>query len=65
MAIRLLKACKDLNIGISTAVYFCKQLGKEIAMDVNSRIDHELYLRLAKEFNKDLALKLEKEHLEQ
>lgn len=59
MAIRLLKACKDLNIGISTAVYFCKQLGKEIAMDVNSRIDDELYLRLAKEFNKDLALKLE------
>ena len=59
MAIRLLKACTDLNIGISTAVYFCKQLGKEIAMDVNSRIDDELYLRLAKKFNKDLALKLE------
>lgn len=59
MAIRLLKACKDLNIGISFAVDFCKQLGKEIAMDINSRIDDELYLRLAKEFNKDLALKLE------
>lgn len=59
MAIRLLKACKDLNIGISTAIAFCEKIGKEIAMDVSSRIDDELYLRLAKEFNKDLALKLE------
>lgn len=59
MAIRLLKACKDLNIGISAAIAFCEKIGKEIAMDVSSRIDDELYLRLAKEFNKDLALKLE------
>ena len=58
MAIKLIKACKELNIGMSTAVEFCKKQGKEIATDPNTRIDDDLYLLLAKEFNKDMALKL-------
>ncbi|MBQ5388980.1 MAG: translation initiation factor IF-2 N-terminal domain-containing protein, partial [Paludibacteraceae bacterium] len=61
MAIKLIKACKELNIGMSTAVEFCKKQGKEIATDPNTRIDDDLYLMLAKEFNKDMALKLEAE----
>ena len=61
MAIKLIKACKELNIGMSTAVEFCKKQGKEIATDPNTRIDDDLYLLLAKEFNKDMALKLEAE----
>ena len=59
MAIKLIKACKELNIGMSTAVEFCAKQGHEIATDPNTRIDDDLYLLLAKEFNKDMALKLE------
>ena len=61
MAIKLIKACKELNIGMSTAVEFCKKQGKDIATDPNTRIEDDLYLMLAKEFNKDMALKLEAE----
>ncbi len=62
MAIKLIKACKELNVGLSTAVQFCAKQGKEIAnVDPNVRIDDDLYLLLAKEFNKDMALKLEAE----
>ena len=46
---------------MSTAVEFCKKQGKDIATDPNTRIDDDLYLLLAKEFNKDMALKLEAE----
>ena len=61
MAIKLIKACKELNIGMSTAVEFAAKQGKEIAADPNIRIDDELYLLLAKAFNRDMALKLEAE----
>lgn len=61
MAIKLIKACKELNIGMSTAVDFCTKQGKEIATDPNTRIDDDLYLMLAKEFNKDMALKMQAE----
>ena len=46
---------------MSTAVEFCKKQGKEIATDPNTRIEDDLYLLLAKEFSKDMALKLEAE----
>ena len=58
MAIKLIKACKELNIGMSTAVEFCAKQGKDIAMDPNVRIEDDLYLLLANEFNKDMAVKL-------
>ena len=61
MAIKLIKACKELNIGMSTAVEFAAKRGHEIAMDPNTRIDDDLYLLLAKEFNKDMALRMEAE----
>ena len=61
MAIKLIKACKELNVGMSTAITFFAKQGKEINPDPNTRIDDELYLMLAKEFNKDMALKLEAE----
>src|SRR5574344_1542329 len=61
MAIKLIKACKELNVGMSTAVTFFAKQGKEITPDPNTRIDDELYLMLAKEFNKDMALKQEAE----
>ena len=65
MAIKLSKACKELNVGMSTAVTFFAKQGKEISLDPNVRIDDNLYLLLAKEFNKDMALKLEAERMAQ
>ena len=61
MAVKLVKACKELNIGMSTAADFCAKQGHTIKIDPNTRIDDDLYLLLAKEFNKDMALKLEAE----
>lgn len=65
MSIRLSKACKDLNVGMSTAVEFLAKKGHKIAVDPNSKITDEEHLLLAKEFNKDMALKLESERLSQ
>ncbi len=65
MAIKLIKACKDLNIGMSTAVEFFKNIGQEIPLDPNARLDDEQYLLLAKQFNKDMALKIEAEQQRQ
>ncbi len=65
MAIKLIKACKELNIGMSTAVEFLQKHGKEVSVDPNARIDDDIYLVLAKEFNKDMALKMEAEKRQQ
>lgn len=59
MAIKLIKACKELNIGMATLTAWCEKNGHPIASDPNLRIDDELYLLLAKEFSKDLAVKIE------
>lgn len=63
MPIRLVKACKELNIGISTAVDFLAKTGNEIESNPNFKLSDDLYLKLAKEFNKDMALKLESDRL--
>ncbi|MFV0392473.1 MAG: translation initiation factor IF-2 [Paludibacteraceae bacterium] len=65
MSIRLSKACKDLNVGMSTAVEFLSKKGHKIAHDPNFKLSDEEHLLLAKEFNKDMALKLESERLSQ
>ncbi len=59
MAIKLIKACKELNIGMATLTAWCEKNGHAIESDPNVRIDDDLYLLLAKEFSKDLAVKLE------
>lgn len=61
MSIRLSKACKDLNVGLSTAVEFLTKKGQEIEANPNIKLSDENYLLLAKEFNKDMAIKLEAE----
>ena len=63
MSIRLSKACKDLNVGMTTAVEFLAKKGHKIPVDPNHKITDELYFLLAREFNKDMALKLESEKL--
>lgn len=65
MSIRLSKAIKDLNVGLSTAVETLAKKGHKIPEDVNYKITDDEYLMLAKEFNKDMALKLESERLSQ
>ena len=65
MPIRLSKACKELNIGIHTAVEFLAKKGNKIEEDPNQKLPDDLHLLLAKEFNKDMAIKLESERLSQ
>ena len=59
MAIKLIKACKELNIGMATLTAWCEKNGHPIEADPNVRINDDLYLLLAKEFNKDAAMKIE------
>ncbi len=61
MAIKLIKACKELNIGMATLTAWCEKNGHAVESDPNVRIDDDLYLLLAKEFNKDQAVKIEAE----
>lgn len=63
MSIRLSKACKDLNVGMTTAVEFLAKKGHKIPVDPNQKLTDELYFLLAREFNKDMALKMESEKL--
>ena len=58
MAVKLSKACKELNVGITTVVDFFKKKGQKVEVDLNTRLDDDLYLMLAQEFNKDLAAKI-------
>ena len=61
MAIKLIKACKELNIGMLTLIEACKKHGREISCDPNARIDDYIYLLLAREFNPEIAMRLEAE----
>ncbi|MFZ4581856.1 MAG: translation initiation factor IF-2 N-terminal domain-containing protein, partial [Paludibacter sp.] len=63
MSIRLSKACKDLNVGMSTAIDFLAKKGHKLLVDPNLKLTDEEHLLLAKEFNKDMALKMESERL--
>lgn len=65
MSIRLSKACKDLNVGMTTAIEFLAKKGHKLSADPNTKLADEIYLMLAQEFNKDMALKLESERLSQ
>ncbi len=62
MARKLVKACTEIGVGLDTAKQFFVKLGKDIdTTNPNTRIDEDLYLLLVKEFNKDMALKVEAE----
>ena len=65
MSIRLSKACKDLNVGMTTAVEFLAKKGHKIVVDPNLKLSDELHLLLAKEFDKDMAMKIDSERLSQ
>lgn len=54
MAIKLIKACKQLNVGMNSLTNFCRQIGRPVESDPNVRIDDELYLLAAKNFNSEV-----------
>lgn len=58
MPIRLSKACKDLNIGMTTAIEYLASLDHFIQLDPNLKLSDELYLILAERFSKDMAQKI-------
>ena len=62
MPVRLSKAIKELNVGLTTAIDFLAKKGYTINADPNEKISDELYLLLAKQYDKDMAAKLEAEN---
>ncbi len=48
---------------MATLTAWCEKNGHPIEADPNVRIDDDLYLQLAKEFNKDMATKIEADRL--
>src|SRR5690606_384496 len=55
----LLKAAKELNIGLSTAVEFLGKKGYQIAARPNTKLTDEMYDVLLKEFQGDKIVKEE------
>ncbi|MCC8187099.1 MAG: translation initiation factor IF-2 [Bacteroides sp.] len=61
MTIRLNKATRDLNVGISTVVEFLHKKGYTVEANPNTKITEEQYAILVKEFSTDKNLRLESE----
>ncbi|HUS85713.1 MAG TPA: translation initiation factor IF-2 [Bacteroidales bacterium] len=62
-AIRLTKAAREFNVGISTIVEFLNKKGFEVDSNPNSKIPLEAYELLLKEYSSDLSVKKESEKL--
>ncbi|MDM8176968.1 MULTISPECIES: translation initiation factor IF-2 [Olivibacter] len=58
-SINLLKAAKELNIGIGTAVDFLAKKGYEIEAKPNTKLDRDMYEVLLREFQGDKIVKEE------
>lgn len=58
MPIKLIIACKKLNVGMATLVEFCESRGIAVPCDPNARIDDHTYLIAAKQFNREVYLQL-------
>ena len=56
MAIKLIKACKELNISMRSALDFCTQMGTPLTIDPNTRIPDDMYVLMQQKFGTgDLA----------
>jgi translation initiation factor IF-2 len=62
-ATRLSKAAHEFNVGISTIVEFLHKKGFELDPNPNTKIPHEAYLLLVKEYSTDINAKKESERL--
>lgn len=62
-ATRLSKAAREFNVGISTIVEFLHKKGFDLDPNPNTKLPHEAYLLLLKEYSGDLNVKKESEKL--
>src|SRR5512136_84866 len=62
-ATRLSKAAREFNVGISTIVEFLHKKGFELDPNPNTKLPHEAYLLLVKEYSTDSSVKKESEKL--
>jgi translation initiation factor IF-2 len=62
-ATRLSKAAHEFNVGISTIVEFLHKKGFDMDPNPNTKLPHEAYILLVKEYSTDLSVKKESEKL--
>ena len=62
-ATRLSKAAREFNVGISTIVEFLHKKGFDLDPNPNTKLPHEAYLFLVKEYSTDISAKKESEKL--
>jgi len=62
-ATRLSKAAREFNVGISTIVEFLHKKGFDLDPDPNTKLPHEAYILLVKEYSTDISVKKESEKL--
>jgi translation initiation factor IF-2 len=62
-ATRLSKAAREFNVGISTIVEFLHKKGFDLDPNPNTKLPHNAYLLLLKEYSSDLNVKKESEKL--
>jgi translation initiation factor IF-2 len=60
---RLSKAAREFNVGISTIVEFLHKKGFDLDPNPNTKLPHEAYILLVKEFSTDISVKKESEKL--
>jgi len=60
---RLSKAAREFNVGISTIVEFLHKKGLDLDPNPNTKLPHEAYILLVKEFSTDISVKKESEKL--
>ena len=62
-ATRLSKAAREFNVGISTIVEFLHKKGFDLDPNPNTKLPHEAYILLVKEYSTDISVKKESEKL--
>ena len=62
-ATRLSKAAREFNVGISTIVEFLHKKGFDLDPNPNTKLPHDAYLLLLKEYSSDINVKKESEKL--
>ena len=60
---RLSKAAREFNVGISTIVEFLHKKGFDLDPNPNTKLPHEAYVLLVKEYSTDISVKKESEKL--
>jgi translation initiation factor IF-2 len=60
---RLSKAAREFNVGISTIVEFLHKKGFDLDPNPNTKLPHDAYILLVKEYSTDISVKKESEKL--